>query len=46
MALMVLMVEVCGGRVRGRRRLGWKGGVKVALGNREMTVKASRQCER
>ena len=34
----VLMVEVNGGRVRGRPRLGWMDGVKVALGNRGMTV--------
>ena len=33
MARKVLMVEVSGGRVRGRPRLGWKDGVKVALGN-------------
>ena len=35
---------VSGGRVRGRQRLGWMDGVKVALGNRGMTVKAARQC--
>ena len=40
---MVLMVEVSGGRVRGRPRLGWLDGVKVALGNRGMTVEAARQ---
>ena len=34
MASRVLMAEVCGGRVRGRPRLGWMDGVKVALGNR------------
>ena len=33
-----------GGRVRGRPRLGWMDGVKVALGNRGMTVEAARQC--
>ena len=33
MARMVLMAEVSGGRVRGRPRLGWMDGVKVALGN-------------
>ena len=27
--------------VRGRPRLGWMDGVKVALGNREMAVEAS-----
>ena len=35
LARMVLMVEVSGGRVRGRPRLGCMDGVKVALGNRE-----------
>ena len=44
MARRVLMAEVSGGRVRGRPRLGWMDGVKVALGNREMTVEAARQC--
>ena len=44
MARRVLMAEVCGGRVRGRPRLGWMDGVKVALGNRGMMVKAPRQC--
>ena len=39
----VLMAEVSGGRVRGRPRLGWKDGVKVALASRGMTVKAARQ---
>ena len=34
------MAEVSGGRVRGRPRLGWMDGVKVALGNRGMTVEA------
>ena len=38
------MAEVSGGRVRGRPRLGWRYGVKVALGNRGMTVEAARQC--
>ena len=33
MARRVLMAEVSGGRVRGRPRLGWMDGVKVALGN-------------
>ena len=35
-----------GGRVRGRPRLGWMDGAKVALGNRGMTVEAiaARQC--
>ena len=44
MARMVLMAEVSGGRVRGRPWLGWTDGVKVALGNRGMTVEAVRQC--
>ena len=44
MARRVLMAEVSGGWVRGRPRLGWMDGVKVALGNRGMTVKAARQC--
>ena len=39
-----LMVEVSGGRVRGRPRLGWMDGVKVALGNRGLTAEAARQC--
>ena len=33
-----------GGLVRGRPRLGWIDGVKVALGNREMTMEAPRRC--
>ena len=44
MAKRVLMAEVSGGRVRGRQRLGCMDGVKVALGNRGMTVEAARQC--
>ena len=44
MARRVLMAEVSEGRVRGRRRLGWMDGVKVALFNRGMTVEAARQC--
>ena len=44
MARRVLMAEVSGGRVRGRQRLGWMNAVKVALGNRGMTVEAARQC--
>ena len=44
MARRVLMDEVSGGRVRGRARLGWMDGVKVALGNRGMTVEPARQC--
>ena len=42
MARRVLMAEVSGGRLRGRPRLGWKDGVKVALGNRGMTVEAAK----
>ena len=38
MARRVLVAEVSGGRVRGRPRLDWMDGVKVALGNRGMTV--------
>ena len=38
------MTEVSGGRVRGRQMLDWMDGVKVALGNRGMTVEAARQC--
>ena len=44
MARWVLMAEVSGGRVLGRPWLGWIDGVKVALGNRGMTVEAARQC--
>ena len=43
MARMVLMAEVSGGQVRGRPRVGWMDGVKVALGNRGMTVEATRK---
>ena len=43
MARRVLMAEVSGGQVRGRPRLGWMDGVKVALGNRVMTVEAARK---
>ena len=44
MARKVLMAEVSGGRVRGRPRLGWMVGMKVALGNRGMTMEAAWQC--
>ena len=44
MARRVLKAEVSGGRIRGRPMLGWMDGVKVALGNRGMTVEAARQC--
>ena len=39
----VLMAEVSGGRLEGRPRLGWMHGVKVALGNRGMTVGVARK---
>ena len=42
-ARRVLMAEASGERVQGRPRLGWMDGVKVALGNRGMTVEAARQ---
>ena len=35
---------VCGGRVRGRPRLGFIDGVKVALGSRGITIEAAQQC--
>ena len=44
MARKVLMVEVSGEQVRGRLRVGWMDGVKVAVGNRGMTVEAVHQC--
>ena len=44
MARKVLMAEVSGRRVRGTPRLGCMDCVKVALGNRGMTVEAARQC--
>ena len=44
MARMVMIAEVSRGWVRGRPRLGWTVGVKVALLNREMTVEAALQC--
>ena len=44
MARRVLMAEVSGGRLRGRPRLGWMDGVKVALGNRGMMVETAQQC--
>ena len=46
MVRRVLMTEVSGGRVRGRPTLGWMDGVKVAFGNRGMTVEAARQCRK
>ena len=44
MARRVLMANESGGRVRGRPRLGWMNGLKMALGSRGMTVEAARQC--
>ena len=41
MARRVLMAGVSVGRVRGRQRLGWMDGVKVALGNRGVTMEAA-----
>ena len=45
MARRVLMAEVSGGRVRRRPRLGWMDGVKVALGNRRMTLEIRKSGE-
>ena len=45
-AIRVLMMEVGGCPVRGRPRLGWMDGMKVALGNRGLTVEAPRQYAR
>ena len=42
MARRVLMAEVSGGRARGRPRLSWMDGLKVALGNRGMILEAAR----
>ena len=44
MARRLFTAEVSGGRVRSRQRFGWIDRVKVALGNRGMTVEAVRQC--
>ena len=41
MARRVLMAEVSEERVRGRPRLCWMAGAKVAFGNRGMTVEAA-----
>ena len=46
MSRRVLMAEVSGGRGRGRPRLSWMDGVKIALGNRGMTVEAARKTEK
>ena len=44
MARRVLMSKVSGGQVRGRPRLAWMDGVKVALSKRRMTVEVVQQC--
>ena len=44
MARRVLMAEVRGERARGSPRFDWMDGVKVALGNRGITMEAARQC--
>ena len=44
LARRVLMAEVSGEQVRERPRLGWMDSVKVALGNRGITVEAAHQC--
>ena len=46
MARRVLMAEVSGEWVRVRPRLGSMDGVKMALGDRGMTVEAARQCSK
>ena len=46
MARRVLTAEFSRVRGRERPRLGWMDIVKVALGNRGMTVEAARQCAR
>ena len=44
LARRVLMAKGSEGWVRGRPRLGWMDGVKVALGNRGVMVEAAQQC--
>ena len=44
MTRRVLMMDVSGGQVLGRLRLCWRDGVKMALGNRRMTMEAAQQC--
>ena len=46
LARRVMMAEVSGGQVWGRPKFGWMEDVKVALGNRGMTVEAARRCAR
>ena len=41
MARRVLKTDVSGGRVRGRPRLGWMDGLKMALGSRGIMVEAA-----
>ena len=43
MARRVLMVVVSEGPVRGRPRIGWMDGMKVALGDRGTKVEAARK---
>ena len=42
MARRVLMAEISGGRLRGKPRLGWMDGVKVALGNKKVKSSMAR----
>ena len=44
LARKLFKVEVSVGRVRGRPRLGWIDGGKVALGSRGLMVEAARLC--
>ena len=46
LARWVMTAEVSGGRVRGRPWFGWMEGVKLAFGNRGITVEAARRCAR
>ena len=46
MATRVLMADVSGGRVWGRRRLGSVDGAKMALGSSGMTMEAERNIGR
>ena len=45
MARRVLMAQVRSGWVQKRPRLGWMDGVKVAMGNRGMTVEAAKDAK-
>ena len=43
--VLMLMADLSGGQgIRGRQRLVLMNGVKMALGSRDMTVEAVRQC--